>query len=473
LEKWKRSSATSTGWLRLNSLSIRLAVSAAVLSLIVLVTAGLLLTSLFEAALERNFDARLRAVLDGLLANVQLSPDGSPAMDGELADTRFTLPLSGWYWQVTPPERSRLADLASTSLLEQRLQPAAKDLAERDGDGIAHFYLLDTNGTRLRAIEQRLKLFGSKDDMSFLVAGNFDELRAEAVAFQRTLIAMLSGLGLGLLAAILVQVRYGLKPLRTMEERLTAIREGKAERLEGEYPSEIQPVADELNLLIHANAEVVERSRTQVGNLAHALKTPLSVLTNEAKLQPGPLASKVTEQAGIMRNQVSLYLDRARRAARARTLGSVTEVEPVLAALVRTLERIHHEKGLAIALSCMPGLRFRGERQDFEEMAGNLLDNACKWASRRVAVKAALDNMPSTDSRPWLTVVVEDDGPGLPPAERGEALKRGRRLDETKPGSGLGLSIVAETASMYSGSIRLEGSDLGGLQAILRLPAVH
>ena len=458
---------------KLNSLSFRLALSAAVLSLIVLVTAGVLLGSLFEAALERNFDARLRAVLDGLLANVQLNEDGSPAMEGELADTRFTLPLSGWYWQVSPPVDKKLTDLASPSLLEQRLAPSPGTLATRDEEGIAHFYLTDTNGTRLRAIEQRFKLFGSDDDMSFLVAGNFDELRAEATAFQRTLIAVLTGLGLGLLAAILVQVRYGLRPLRAMEQRLSSIREGRIDRLEGVYPSEIQPVADELNLLIRSNSEIVERARAQVGNLAHALKTPLSVLTNEAKLYPGLLADKVREQTGIMRDQVSLYLDRARRAARAQTVGAVTDVEPVLTALVRTLERIHAEKNVAIALSCAPGLKFRGERQDLEEMAGNLLDNAYKWASRHVSVAARPDGSLSADARPWIEILVEDDGPGLPPEKRGEALKRGRRLDETKPGSGLGLSIVAETASMYGGTIHLETSERGGLAVRLRLPAVY
>lgn len=461
------------GWLRLNSLSFRLAVSAAVLSLIVLVSAGLLLANFFEAALDRNFDARLRAVLDGLLANVQMGVDGSLSMDGELADTRFTLPLSGWYWQVQQKVGSAEGDLASASLLEQRLSPAPQDVAERDSDGIAHFYLTDANGTRLRAIEERFKLFGSKDEMSFLVAGNFDELRAEAVAFERTLVAMLSGLGVGLLAAIVAQVRFGLRPLRAMEARLSAIREGKAERLEGDYPSEIQPVADELNLLIRSNAEVVERARNEVGNLAHALKTPLSVLTNEAKLQPGGLADKVAEQARIMRDQVALYLDRARRAARARTLGSASEVEPVLLALARTLERIHHDKGVAIAVSCAPSVKFRGEKQDLEEMAGNLLDNACKWAAQRVAVKAALDSVRSGDSRSWLMISVGDDGPGLTPEQRSQAPRRGRKLDETKPGSGLGLSIVAETAAMYGGSIKLEQSDLGGLAAILRLPAIQ
>jgi len=371
--------------MRRNSLAFRLIVSSAIVAIILLVSAAVLLASLFQAALERNFDARLRAVMDGLLANVEVKRDGSPGIQNELADTRFTLPLSGWYWQVTPPKRG-MADLASPSLLEKRLVPSSENLAVRDSDGIAHFYLNDVNGTRLRVMEQRYKLFDKTDQYSFLVAGNFDELKAEATAFRQTLVAMLTLLGLGLLVAILVQVRFGLRPLRTLQAKLEAIREGRAERLEGTYPEEIQPVSDELNLLIQANSEVVERARTQVGNLAHALKTPLSVLNNEAKLQPGPLADKVSEQTNVMRDQVSMYLDRARRAARAQTLGSITEVEPVLAALARTLERIHLDKGIKIALEIPRGTKFRGEKQDLEEMAGNLLDNACKWAAGRVSV---------------------------------------------------------------------------------------
>jgi signal transduction histidine kinase len=457
--------------MRRNSLAFRLIVSSAIVAIVLLVSAAVLLTSLFQAALERNFDARLRAVLDGLLANVEVNADGSPAMQSELADTRFTLPLSGWYWQVTPPTW-RIPDLASPSLLEKRLTPEGNDLITRDSDGIAHFYLDDTNGTRLRVIEQHYKLFDKAGQYSFLVAGNFDELKAEASAFRQTLIAMLTLLGLGLLIAILVQVRFGLRPLRTLENKLIQIREGRAERLEGRYPEEIQAVAEELNLLIQSNSEIVERARTQVGNLAHALKTPLSVLANEAKLQPGPLADKVFEQSHVMRDQVSLYLDRARRAARAQTVGTACDVEPVLAALARTLERIHLDKRIAITVECPKGTKFRGEKQDLEEMTGNLLDNACKWAARRVnvAVGPSMDAPP--DGRLWIDVVVGDDGPGLPPAKRKEPPVRGQRLDETKPGSGLGLSIVAETAAMYGGGIRLDQSKLGGLAVKLRLPAV-
>lgn len=457
--------------MRRNSLALRLVVSSAIVAIVLLVSAAVLLASLFQAALERNFDARLRAVMDGLLANVEVNEDGSPAIQSELADTRFTLPLSGWYWQVTPPKRG-VADLASPSLLEKRLEPPPADLTNRDEEGLAHFYLTDANGTRLRVIEQRYKLYDKADQYSFMVAGNFDELKAEATAFRQTLVAMLTLLGLGLLIAILVQVRFGLRPLLSLQTRLTAIREGKADKLEGSYPDEIQPVADELNLLIQSNSEIVERARTQVGNLAHALKTPLSVLHNEAKLQPGPLADKVAEQTNVMRDQVNLYLDRARRAARAQTLGSITEVEPVLAALARTLARIHLDKGVEITIDCPRGTKFRGEKQDLEEMAGNLLDNACKWATRKVSasVGPSLDAPP--DGRMWIDLVVGDDGPGLPPEKLKEPPVRGRRLDETKPGSGLGLSIVAETAAMYGGGLKLDQSKLGGLAVRLRLPAV-
>ncbi len=455
--------------MRVRSLALRLILSSAAISIILILAAGFLLAGLFQAALERNFDARLHAVLDGLLANVELGPDGAPIINGQLADTRFSLPLSGWYWQVTPPPDSKVGGLTSGSLLEQQLAPDAALLAKRDADGVANFYLTDDNGAQLRAIEQSFKLPGSDAEFSFLVAGNFDELKQEAGAFRWALILVLTLLGGGLLAAILIQVRFGLRPLIRMQESLTAIREGRAERLEGEFPAEIEPVAEELNLLIQSNTEIVERARTQVGNLAHALKTPLSVLTNEAASRKNSLAAKVTEQVKVMRDQVSLYLDRARLAARAQTLGAVTEVEPVLAALARTLERIHRDKGVKIGVACPAGLKFRGERQDLEEMAGNLLDNACKWAKRRIAVKA---EETGGDGRNWLILTVEDDGPGLPPHKRADALKRGRRLDETKPGSGLGLSIVNETAAMYGGGVSLDKASLGGLRIQLKLPAV-
>jgi signal transduction histidine kinase len=449
------------------SLAFRLIVSSAVVSVVLLLAAAILLNSLFQQAIERNFDARLRAVLDGLTANVELAGAGVPVLSSPLADTRFDLPLSGWYWQVTPPGGNLEASLASGSLLEKRLTLPA-NMSAPDADGAETFYLTDANGNSLRGIKQTLELFGKKG-YSFVVTGNFDELRNEVKAFRRLLYFILALLGLGLLAAMFVQVKFGLKPMQDMEQNLNDIRSGKAARLDGNFPKEIQPVADELNLLMSSNAEVLDRARTQVGNLAHALKTPLSVLTNEAAPGDTPLAVKVTEQVGVMRDQVNLYLDRARRAAAASTLGTVCEIEPVIQGLARTLQRINRDRHIHIEVGPMAGIRFRGERQDLEEMAGNLLDNACKWAKATVGVKAHVEQQ---EGRPRLIVEFEDDGPGIPAEKRQLAVKRGLRLDETKPGSGLGLHIVSETAAMYGGKLTLADATSGGLRTILNLPAI-
>jgi signal transduction histidine kinase len=457
--------------MRPSSLAFRLTVSAAIVSLVLLVSAGLLLSYLFQVTIERNFDARLQAVLDGLLANVEVNEDGAPVVLGAIADTRFKLPLSGWYWQVSALDGRPDHELVSESLLDNRLRPADLQNRARDEAGLARFYLIDQSGTQLRGIEQRFTLFGGKQQFSFLLAGNFDELKREIAAFTQTLWAVLAVLGMGLLAAILVQVRFGLRPLRRLQDELAAIRSGAEERLAGRYPVEIEPVSNELNLLLQSNTEIVDRARTQVGNLAHALKTPLSVLSNEARIHGGELGHKVGEQAAIMSEQVSMYLDRARRAARASSLGAATDVSDVVDALARTLKRIHLERGMDCEVACPTGLKFRGERQDLEEMLGNLLDNAFKWARKRIDVEVT-SVRGDDQGRHWLNVKVGDDGPGLPAEKRAEALKRGQRIDETKPGSGLGLNIVNETAMMYGGSVSLDRSPLGGLLATLRLPAV-
>ena len=214
------------------------------------------------------------------------------------------------------------------------------------------------------------------------------------------------------------------------------------------------------------------RARTHVGNLAHALKTPLSVMLNEAAARSeDPFAAKVREQTDIMRDQVARHLERARLAARVATIGTVTDVRPVVTALARTMEKIHHDRGIAIDLDAPENARFRGERQDLEEMIGNLVDNACKWAQSRVAVEAISERSDASADRHFVRIVVDDDGPGLSPQQREQVARRGRRLDETKPGSGLGLSIVVELASLYGGGLTLGTAPIGGLRAELLLPA--
>ncbi len=250
---------------------------------------------------------------------------------------------------------------------------------------------------------------------------------------------------------------------------------------EGDFPVEIAPLARETNALIDANREIVERARTHVGNLAHALKTPLSVLVNEASTRGNdPLAHKVLEQTDIMRDQVARQLERARLAARTTVVSTLIDVPPVVTALARTMEKLHRERDIAIDVDVPAHAAFRGEQQDLEEMVGNLVDNACKWAQSRVAIEViderasplqatgVLQRTMATKSR--VRIIVDDDGPGLSPAEREQVALRGQRLDETKPGSGLGLSIVVELAKLYGGVLTLGTAPIGGLRTELALP---
>ncbi|HEX2256047.1 MAG TPA: ATP-binding protein, partial [Afifellaceae bacterium] len=253
------------------------------------------------------------------------------------------------------------------------------------------------------------------------------------------------------------------------EERgaLRLVRRGDAAHLEGRYPAEIAPLVEDLNALIDSNREIVERARTHAGNLAHALKTPLAVLQNEAGEVDEPLARKVREQIAVMRDQVGHHLDRAQMAGQLNVIGAVTAVEPVIDGLVRVMRKIHQDRGLTIECQADPELRFRGERQDLEEMIGNLLDNSCKWAAARVQVTAEAGE---TGAAAMLRIDIEDDGPGLDAEAQAAALARGKRLDESQPGSGLGLAIVDELARVYRGRLTLGRSRWGGLSARLMLP---
>jgi signal transduction histidine kinase len=305
------------------------------------------------------------------------------------------------------------------------------------------------------------------------VAGDASEIFDETRSFDYYLGGTFTALGIVLLLTTIFQVRFGLAPLKRISESIADIRSGRAERLEGEFPVEIDPLARETNALIDANREIVERARTHVGNLAHAIKTPLSVIFNEAGAHgPDPFARKVLEQADVMRDQVAHHLERARIAARVTIVGTVTEVAPAIEALQRTMEKIHRDRGIVIEVHADPKAKFRGERQDLEEMAGNLVDNACKWASSRVFIEVLVERSTAPGAGPTLRIVVDDDGRGLSAAERAKVSRRGQRLDESKPGSGLGLSIVVDLAALYGGSLAIGNAPIGGLRAELLLPGI-
>jgi len=444
------------------SIASRLFLSAAFWSILILALAGLGLSALNKQWSESNFDDQLGVYLKALVANVA---EGKTAAPAAIAP-QFELAFSGWYWQITRTDVNPPEIRASKSLFATQLPQLVA--VGKDHGAILSGYAVGPGGHQLRMIQREID---AGDDGRFLVqvAANADVIQAQERSFETALAATFLTLALALIGSTALAVRFGLRPLRVLREGVAAIRRGEAEHIEGEFPQDVAPLATEVNQLIDANREIVERARTQVGNLAHALKTPLSVLMNEADSMSPALPEKVREQTEIMRRQVTFYLDRARAAARARTFGVATDVKPVVEGLVRTYERLHGDQVLTFDVALQPGLRFRGEAQDLTDLIGNLLDNAGKWARERVSIRAVRSER---DSDPVLVAEIDDDGPGLDENARAAAVERGKRLDESRPGSGLGLSIVVELASIYGGSLKLDESPLGGLRAILRLPCV-
>ncbi|MFO1169369.1 MAG: ATP-binding protein [Hyphomicrobiaceae bacterium] len=459
----------------MNSLTWRLLLGSALWSALVLTLTTIVLVGLYRDDAEEGFDIRLESALSGLL-EASLSPGQSaPIVPREYGDTLYNSSLSGYYWQVSPAD-GKGGDLqTSQSLVGEVLKFPFETASPRPNRlGILVADLREDDGVYLRMMQQEYTFPTSQGGrrFSFIVTANLNELESTVARYRHQLELALGLLALGLVVGVAFLVRWGLSPLRAIERGLTAIRSGEKAQLEGRMPVEIEPLQREINALIKSNHDIVERARTHVGNLAHALKTPLSVLTNEAKASSGPLAAKVTEQVEIMRDQVTHHLDRARMVARIGVIGDLTEVKPVVEALARTLEKIYgRDRDMSVSADCPNGVRFQGERQDLEEMLGNLMDNACKWAKSEVT--ATVEALPKADklARAYFRITVDDDGPGLTPEQRQEAMKRGKRLDETKPGSGLGLSIVSDLVGLYGGKFEIDAAPQGGLRARLTLPA--
>src|SRR3954453_22243671 len=376
--------------MRASSLATRLFLSATGWVVVILLITGIVLSSVYRAAAERAFDRRLNLYLRTLIAEVA-TPDEPPDHQFQsLGEPLFELPLSGWYWQITRTDSEKSDVRASRSLWDKKLPKLEDRGADLTPAGIRLGYVDGPEGQSLRMVERPVDL-GADGKFLVSVAGDATEIFDVTRTFDYYLGGTFAALSVVLVLTTIFQVRFGLAPLKRISDSIADIRSGRAERLEGEFPVEIAPLARETNALIDANREIVEPARTHVGNLAHAIKTPLSVIVNEASARSGDaFAEKVLEQTHVMRDQVAHHLERARIAARLTIIGTVTEVAPVIEALRRTMEKIHRDRGILIEVEADAAAKFRGERQDIEEMVGNLVDNACKWARTKVFVEVTV-----------------------------------------------------------------------------------
>lgn len=455
--------------LRRPSLVGSLILMAAVLGMIALVIAAGGLTWFVQHSAVGRVDATLNEKFDDLLSGttVESYPDGPQVIAPALTDPAALRAYSGHYWEIAEPDGKGGLHVivTSRSLFDGDIKPPPDGTARLKPGARVYYDSIGPNKDRVRVVARAVILPNYPRPVVFLAAEDRSALDHDSRRFAEIALVALALVGSALIGGVILQVRVALRPLFRLQKQVADVRKGKADRVGADYPVELTPLAGELNALLDHNQEVVERQRTHVGNLAHALKTPLSVMQAEAEQRPNdPLADVVMRQAMTMREQVDHHLRRARAAARAQGSGERTELAPVLDELSRTLERIFGDRGVTIDWDADDDLVFRGERQDLQELIGNVMENACKWSRRRVRAEA------QPDGPGFLKVTVEDDGPGLPEDQREAVLRRGARLDESAPGSGLGLSIVEELAKAYGGSVSLGASAWGGLKVELRLP---
>ncbi|MEM6534205.1 MAG: sensor histidine kinase [Pseudomonadota bacterium] len=454
------------------SLAQRFLIGALIWSVIIVLGGVLATTAVYRAQALNLLEDELDGTLITLSRSLEILPDGqlTSADEGSPPDPRFEIPLSGRYWTIAEVDNagdSRTL-FQSLSVFDDVLKIPASiidDAVERPG-AIVHGDSIGPYLEPIRLSVQAILLLDRERPVLLVVAADRTTTDQGADRLRTILVLAMVALAGGTLIAMWLGLRYALRPLNRIQSDIADVREGRISALKDDYPSEVRPLSEELNKLLEHNKSVVERARTHVGNLAHALKTPLAVLRNEAS-GDSQLDQTVRRQADFMSNNVQHYLNRAQAAARAQTLGTRSEVRLSADGVARVMNKIHLNQGCHVSVLVPAGLFVAIERQDLDEMLGNLIDNACKWATSKIVIDVLiLENG-------LVQVNVDDDGPGLSQEQQIEAVKRGVRLDEKAPGTGLGLSIVADLADMNGGSLSFDRSPLGGLRAMLTLRRVN
>ncbi|MAI85108.1 MAG: hypothetical protein CMM91_09300 [Rickettsiales bacterium] len=451
----------------INSLALRLFLSASVWILLTLFSGGLLLSDIFRESTEKSFNDKLNLFMESLIGSSKIDSTNSITVVNSLGDPRFFQPYSGWYWQINEGSKTLVR---SRSMWDQVLT-----LDKRLIGGRAQFINTNKNNKNVKEFVQSQKLIilqreisfpGFDEPLTFMVSGDTQEFEKNISLYNNILISSLVVLGLGLLLSVFLQVKYGLLPLKKIKNSLFKIRNGDATKLEENYPIEVSPLAREINILLEHNEKIVERAKTHVGNLAHALKTPLAVISNQLDKNKKGVGEKImVPQVEMIKTYVDKYLNKARTSSKTKIVSKKIDVEVTTKKIIKVFQKINPQITINYKFEGKK-LMFLGDSDDLNEILGNVLENACKWTKNLVNVNI------SKSSENKIKFIISDNGPGLSEIERKKVFARGFRLDEQTPGTGLGLNIVKDTVDIYSGKVWMSESKFKGLSVNIELPCV-
>ena len=443
----------------MNSLAVRLFFSATVWIILTLLSAGLLLSDLNKQNNLEAFDDRLNLLVETLIGGSKVDSSEGITVVTSIGDPRFFQPYSGWYWQINKGNKTLSR---SRSMWDQVFTSDKRLIGGRtqfiDSVGNTQDQVIEQKN--LYIVEREISFPGITEPITFILSGDTFEYKENIKKFDNTLSAILIFLGVGLMIAVFLQVRFGLFPLNKIKDALFKIRNGDKEKLEAKYPLEVQPLATEINDLLEHNEKIVERARTHVGNLAHVLKTPLAVITNEIDKENKLLSNQII----LMKKHIDRYLKKAHLESVGKNIKTKIAFIEFLNKMVLIFQKIYPSKQIELDKGFKEFFVY-GSLEDMEELIGNLIENACKWGRKRIRIK--FENLGKNE----VKILIEDDGPGLEKEQKNKVFTRGFRVDEQTPGSGLGLNIVKDIVEIYKGKIWLDkSSSLGGLKVNIILP---
>lgn len=453
-----------TGWLKLRSLKTRLALAAGACCVVLVIATGVTVQYYMKQFLSLEAQARLTISLDELLGQVDVDTTAETptiTLFGQLSEARFSQPYSGFYWQVQDQNSilKRSRSLWDTQLYFHRLT---------NQSGLSNFVIKGPNDTYVLVVQQRVKLPDSDAYYWLSIAQDMAPLQATVDQVRHSLFIGLGFLTVAIILVFVLQLSWGLRPLTTLREELSLIEAGLKDSFAHDYPSEINPLVQDINQLISHHKQSLEQARTNAGNMAHALKTPLSIMQNELMLESTERSELLQSQVQSMRQHIEYHLSASQLAAK-RLLGDKqllrAKCSPYAqcANAVSAFSRLYQDRHVGVDLLIDESLSVAVDHRDFDEMLGNLIENAYKWAQKRIVINARIKEN-------TVLLSVEDDGPGMTEEECAWVINRGQRLDEQAPGHGLGMNIVSEMARVYQGELQLTRSDLGGLAATVNLP---